>query len=104
MATDLVQRLQLAISTTAILKEGVVAGWTIVQSTASQWNGPLFFLFFVFVFLFFVFVFCFLFCFVLFCFVLFCFVLLCFVLFCKSPGTGRKLVSERTTMVNKMKN
>ena len=44
---------QLAISTAAILKEGVIAGWKI-QSTTSQWNGPFVFVFvFVCLFLFF---------------------------------------------------
>ena len=68
-------------------KRRVVAGWKIVQSTASQWNGPFFFVF----------------VFVLFCFFVFLFVCLIDWFF-QSPGTGLKLVSERTAKVNKMKN
>ena len=57
-------------------KRGVVAGLKIVQSTASQWNGP----FFVFV-LFFLFSFCFLFLFLFFSFFFFFFFFLSFCLF-----------------------
>ena len=61
MATGLVERLcDLPFQPQSFWKRTVVAGWKIVQSTASQWNGP-FFLFvclFLFLFLFF-FNFCF---------------------------------------------
>ena len=73
-------------------KRRVVAGWKIVQSTASQWNRPFFFSCFCFVFFFFFFFF------------FFCLFVCLFDWFFWSPGTGLKLVSERTAKVNKMKN
>ena len=86
----------------------VVAGWKIVQSTANQWTQrALFcfcFCFFCFCFVFFFFFFSFFFSFFFF-FFFFVFYLVClFDWFFWSPGTGLKLVSERTAKVNKMKN
>ena len=89
MATGLEERLcDLPFQPRSFWKRRVVTGWKIVQSTASQWNGP----FFVFVFLFvFVVVFVLSFC---------LFVCLIDWFF---NHLVQKLVSERTAKVNKIK-